>query len=74
MKATYMDHFGSSKFKVTGFLKKEFISLDKKEASTFIDGARLKKVHTLLFQFFIVNETRIRNSLFGVVVVDFVVD
>ena len=43
MKATYMDHFGSSKFKVTGFLKKAFIWLDKKEASTFIDRARFKK-------------------------------
>ena len=44
MKATYIDHFGSSKFKVTGFLKKAFIWLDKKESSAFIDGARLKKV------------------------------
>ena len=42
MKATYMDHFGSSKFKVTGFLKKAFISLDPKKASTFNDAARLK--------------------------------
>ena len=39
-----MDHFGSSKLKVTGFFKKAFIWLDKKEASTFIDGARFKKV------------------------------
>ena len=38
-----MDHFGISKYKVTGFLKKAFIWLDKKEASTFIDGARFKK-------------------------------
>ena len=44
MKATYMDHFGSSKFKVTGFLKKAFIWLDPKKASTFNDEAQLKKV------------------------------
>ena len=37
-----MDPFG--KFKVTAFLKKAFIWLDKKEALTFIDGARFKKV------------------------------
>ena len=39
-----MDHVGSSKIKVKGFLKKVFIWLDRKEASTFIDGAPLKKV------------------------------
>ena len=39
-----MDHVGSSKIKVKGFLKKAFIWLDRKEASTFIDGAPLKKV------------------------------
>ena len=49
MKATYMDHFGSSKFKVTGFLKKAFISLDPKKASTFNDEARLKKVAQYIY-------------------------
>ena len=49
MKATYMDHFGSSKFKVTGFLKKAFIWLDQKKASTFNDEARLKKVAQYIY-------------------------
>ena len=31
MKSASIDHFGSSKFKVTGFLKKTFIWLVKKE-------------------------------------------
>ena len=53
-----MDHFGSSKFKVTGFLKKAFISLDPKKASTFNDEARLKKVAQYIYIYIYMEKER----------------
>ena len=56
-----MDSFG--KFKVTGFLKKAFISLDPKKASTFNDEARLKKVAQYIYIYIYMERERERMIL-----------